>query len=94
VKVYLRLLHGAERAGFPRRPGETPSEFAAALGEPRAPLAEATEAFERARYGPFEVSEADVLREERGVAAALDHLARRPPRRRRDVVRDDVPPGC
>lgn len=91
VKAYLGLLHGAERAGFPRRPGETPSEFAAALAEPRAPLVEATEAFERARYGPFEVSEADVLREERNVAAALDHLARRPPRRRQDVVRDDAP---
>jgi len=88
VRAYLGLLHGAERAGFARRPDETPAEFAAALGEPQAALAESTDAFVRARYGPFDLSEGDVARAERGVAAVLDHLARRPPRRRRTVVKD------
>ncbi len=93
VRAYLGLLKGAERAGFPRRPDETASAFAAALDEPRAPLAEATDAFVRARYGPFEVTDGDVAQAERGVAAVLEHLGRRPPRKRRDVVRDaDAPP--
>jgi hypothetical protein len=75
-------------------PGETPAEFAAALGEPQAALAESTDAFVRARYGPFDLSEGDVARAERGVAAVLDHLARRPPRRRRTVVKDaEAAPG-
>ena len=88
VRAYLGLLRGAERSGFPRRPDETPAEFASALAEPHAPLVEATDAFVRARYGPFDLTEGDVKAAERGVAAVLDHLARRPPRRRPDVVRD------
>ncbi len=92
VRAYLGLLAGAERLGFPRRPGETPAEFATALDEPRAPLAEATEAFVRARYGPFDVTDGDVTQAKRGVAAALAHLERRPPRQRRDVLRDADPP--
>lgn len=96
VRAYLEMLHGAERAGFPRHPDETAARFASALGEPRAPVAEATDAFERARYGPFDVTEADVKGAERGVAAVLAHLARHPPRRRRSVVKDDgsAPPGA
>jgi hypothetical protein len=89
VREYLRLLRGAERLGFPRRPDETPAQFATALQEPRVPLGETTEVFVRARYGPSEMTDGDVARAERGVAAVLAHLERRPPRRRR-VVRDVV----
>jgi hypothetical protein len=92
VQAYLRLLRGAERLGFPRRPDETPHQFARALGEPRAPLAETTEVFERARYGPVDLADGDVQAAERGVAAVLAHVERHPPRRR-VVVRDDVGAG-
>jgi hypothetical protein len=92
VQAYLGLLRGAERAGFPRRPAETPDEFAAALAEPREPLAAATNAFVRARYGPSEVGEADLAEAERGAAAVLDHLRRQPPPRRRDAVKDASAP--
>ncbi len=87
VRAYLRLLGAAERAGFARRPDETAAEFARALDEPRAPLAATTDAFERARYSALEVGDGDVARAERDVAAVVDHLQRRPPRRRR-VVKD------
>jgi hypothetical protein len=86
VRAYLSLLRGTERAGFPRRPAETPDEFAEALGEPREPLEGATEAFVRARYGAGEVSDEDVNRAETGADAVLGHLSRQP--RRRRVVRD------
>jgi hypothetical protein len=86
VRAYLNLLRGAERAGFPRRPSETPDEFAAALAEPREPLESTTEAFLRARYGGAEVSAEDVTRAESGADAVLGHLSRQP--RRRRVVRD------
>ena len=87
VRAYVRLLQGAEKLGFSRRPEETPAEFAAALAEPRAPLAEATELFVRARYGPSDVTDGDVAAAERGVAAVLAHLERHP-RRRRPRVSD------
>jgi hypothetical protein len=87
VRAYLNLLRGAERVGFPRRPGETPEEFASALGEPQEALASATDTFVRARYGPGEPTEADVQAAEGGADAVLGHLARQPPKRRR-VVRD------
>ena len=88
MRAYLNLLRGAERAGFPRRPDETPEEFASALGEPRGPLGSTTETFARARYGPGEPTDADVQAAEGGVDAVLGHLARQPPKRRH-VVRDD-----
>jgi Domain of unknown function (DUF4129) len=88
VRAYLGLLRAAERAGFPRRPSETPNEFAGALLEPRAPLEEATVAFVNARYGPYEVGDDEVMRAERGAAAVAAHLARRPPRRRTELVHD------
>lgn len=91
VRAYLGLLRAAESAGFPRRPDETPAEFAQALDEPRAPLAEATEVFVRARYGPHDATDADVAAAERGAAAVIGHLARRPPRRRPRVVKDEEP---
>ncbi|MCG6923766.1 MAG: DUF4129 domain-containing protein [Acidobacteria bacterium] len=87
VRAYLNLLRGAERAGFPRRPSETPEEFASALGEPRTSLGSITETFARARYGPGEPTDADVHAAEGGVDAVLGRLARQPPKRRR-VVRD------
>jgi hypothetical protein len=87
VRAYLRLLRGAAGAGFPREAHETPSEFARALREPRAPLSDATFVFERARYGPFDVTDADVEAAESGADAVLAHLERRPPRRR-VVVKD------
>jgi hypothetical protein len=89
VQAYLRLLRATERLGFPRRPDETPAQFARALGEPRGPLGEATEVFVRARYGPAELADGDVQTAERGVAAVLAHVERHLPRRR-IVVRDDV----
>jgi hypothetical protein len=89
VQAYLRLLRATERLGFPRRPDETPAQFARALAEPRAPLAETTEVFMRARYGPVDLVDGDVQTAERGVAAVLAHVERHPPRRR-VVVRDDV----
>ena len=92
MRAYLALLRGAARAGFPRRPDETPAEFASALDEPRAPLTEATDVFVRARYGPFDLTDGDVAQAERGVAAVLEHLERRPPRRRQDVARDAEDP--
>jgi hypothetical protein len=92
VRAYLGLLRGAGGSGFPRRPDETPTEFASALAEPSAPLAEATDVFVRARYGPFDLTDDDVQTAERSVAAVLDHLARRPPRRRPDVVKDTDAP--
>ena len=92
VRAYLQLLAAAERAGFARRPDETPAEFASALDEPRAPLASTTDAFERARYSALEVGDADVARAERDVAAVVEHLQRRPLRKRRVVVKDDATP--
>ena len=92
VRAYLALLRGAARAGFPRRPDETPAEFASALDEPRVPLTEATDVFVRARYGPFDLTDGDVAQAERGVAAVLERLERRPPRRRQDVARDAEDP--
>jgi hypothetical protein len=88
VLAYLRMLRGAERLGFSRRPDETPAQFARALAEPRAPLAEATEVFVRARYGQFDVGDDEVQAAERGADGVLAHLERHPPRRR-VVVRDD-----
>jgi hypothetical protein len=82
VRTYLRLLHGTAQAGFARRPGETPHEFAAALGEPRPPLADVTEAFVRARYGPWEPGEHEVEAAERQTERVLEHLRRSPPKRR------------
>ncbi len=86
VRAYLNILRGAERAGFPRRPSETPDEFAAALAEPREPLEDATGTFMRARYGAAPLSDQDVTRAETGADAVLAHLSRHP--RRRRVVRD------
>ena len=88
VQAYLRMLHGTERLGFARRPDETPDQFARALSEPRAPLAEATRVFVRARYGRHDMAEDDVQAAERSVDAVLAHVERHPPRRR-VVVRDD-----
>jgi hypothetical protein len=88
VRAYLDLLRGADRAGFARRPDETAGEFAAALAEPRAPLEAATDAFARARYGPFDVTDEDVQRAESGASAVLEHLSRHPPERRARHVRD------
>jgi hypothetical protein len=85
VRAYLQLLAAAERAGFARRPDETAVEFARALDEPRAPLASATDAFERARYSALELGDADVARAERDMASVAEHLQRRPPRKRRVV---------
>jgi hypothetical protein len=82
------MLRSSERLGFPRRPDETPAQFARALGEPRAPLAETTDVFVRARYGPVDLADGDVDAAERGVAAVVAHLERHPPRRR-VVVRDE-----
>lgn len=86
VRAYLNILRGAERAGFPRRPSETPDEFAAALAEPREPLEDATGTFVCARYGAAPLSDQDVTRAEAGADAVLAHLSRHP--RRRRVVRD------
>jgi hypothetical protein len=88
VRAYLNLLRGAERAGFPRRPEETPDEFAVALAEPRAALEDATLGFVRARYGAYDVSAEDVARAEGSTDAVLAHLSRHPPRKRGRVVRD------
>ena len=88
VRAYLNLLRGAERAGFPRRPDETPLEFARALGEPRTALGAATERFVFARYGPYDVAEGHVAEAESAADAVLGHLARHPPRRRTRVVRE------
>jgi hypothetical protein len=88
VRAYLNLLRGAERAGFPRAPHETPGEFAGALRQPQAALETATEVFVRARYGREEPSDEDVAQAEGGSDAVLAHLARQPPRKRRGVVRD------
>jgi hypothetical protein len=89
VRAYLQLLAAAERAGFARKPDETPAEFARALDDPRAPLASATDAFERARYSALELGDADVARAERDVAAVVEHLQHRPRRRRRVVKEED-----
>ena len=89
VRAYLQLLAAAERLGFARSPEETAAEFARALDEPRAPLASATDAFERARYSALELGDADVARAERDMAAVAEHLQRRPPRKRRVVVKDE-----
>jgi hypothetical protein len=87
VRAYLNLLRGAERIGFPRRPDETPEEFAMLLREPRAPLTHVTEVFARARYGPGDPTDQDVVEAEGSTDAVLGHLARHPPKRRR-IVRD------
>jgi hypothetical protein len=91
VRAYLRLLRAAEEVGFPRRPDETPAEFAAALAEPKSPLTEATEVFLRARYGPFDLTAADVAQADRSTAAVVAHLDGHPPRRRGDVVQRAEP---
>lgn len=86
VRAYLDLLRGAEGAGFARRPDETAAEFAEALGEPRQPLQDATDAFTRARYAPGEPSDADVARAERSSAAVVAHVGRQPPRKKRPTT--------
>jgi hypothetical protein len=88
VRAYLDLLRGAERAGFARRPDETAGEFAAALAEPREPIEAATGTFVRARYSPFDVTDEDVKRAERGASAVIEHLSRHPPAQRARHVRD------
>jgi hypothetical protein len=87
VRAYLNLLRGAERVGLPRRPDETPEEFAALLGEPRATLARVTELFAQARYGPADPTDKDVAEAEGGSDAVLGYLAQQPPKQRR-LVRD------
>ena len=82
IRTYLRLLSAAARAGFARRPEETPHEFAAALGEPRPLLADVTEAFVRARYGPWEPSEHEVETAERQTERVLEYLRHSPPKPR------------
>jgi Domain of unknown function (DUF4129) len=82
IRTYLRLLGGAAKAGFARRPEETPHEFAAALGEPRPVLVDVTEAFVRARYGPWEPGEQEVEKAERQTDRALEYLRKTPPRPR------------
>lgn len=86
VRIYLRVLGGAAQAGFARHPHETPSEFAAALGEPRGPLADVTEAFLRARYGPREPGEAEVEAVEQQAELVLAHVRQKPPRPRPAAV--------
>jgi hypothetical protein len=63
---YLAVLRRAKRRGFPRRPGETPAEYEAAL-VPRLPDARAdmdliTDAFIEARYSQHPVERAQVAR--------------------------------
>jgi len=82
IKAYLRLLGGAARSGFPRRPDETPHEFAAALGEPRTPLAHVTDAFVRARYGPSVPAEHEVETAEHQADQAIEYFRRSPPKPR------------
>jgi hypothetical protein len=82
IRTYLRILDGTARAGFARRPEETPHEFAAALGEPRPLLADVTEAFVRARYGQGEPSEHDVEIAERQTERVLEYLRHSPPKPR------------
>ncbi len=82
IRTYLRLLGGAAQAGFARRPEETPHEFAAALGEPRPLLADVTEAFVRARYGPWEPGEQEAESAELQTERALKYLRHRPPKPR------------
>jgi hypothetical protein len=83
----MNLLRSAEGLGFPRRPHETADEFALALGEPREPLATTTGIFDRARYGPEELTDDDVALAEGGSDTVRAHLSRQPPPRRQ-VVRD------
>lgn len=93
VKAYLNMLRGAESVGFPRRPYETAMEFVHALARPRDTLESTTEAFERARYGAGEITDADVETAESGSDAVRAHLSRQPPRRRAEVVRDVAADG-
>jgi hypothetical protein len=88
IKSYLRLLDAAARLGFARRAEETPYEFASELGEPRAQLADVTEAFVRARYGPWEPAAQDVEVAERQTDRALEYLRQKPPKPRKPRVEE------
>jgi Domain of unknown function (DUF4129) len=77
VRAYARVLSEAAQSGVPRAPGVTADEFAHVVGEPRGPVASLTDAFVRARYGPTDPTETDVLAAESAAAEVIESLRRR-----------------
>jgi hypothetical protein len=85
IALYVAALRLAARRGYPRRPGQTPNEYAAEVSErlPRArdPLTSMTETFVAVRYGGHVADDSHVARMQ-ALASALRKALRRAPRSR------------
>ena len=83
IALYVAALQLAARRGYPRRPGQTPHEYAAEVGErlPRArdALGRMTETFVTVRYGGHPADDSLVARMQ-ALAGALRKALRRAPR--------------
>ena len=78
IRAYLTFLSRARDAGYEIGAHLTPGEIQLRVRQPEAPLAELTEVFLDARYGPDEPSSEDVDVAERATRALGAFLARRP----------------
>jgi Domain of unknown function (DUF4129) len=85
IALYVAALRLAARRGYPRRPGQTPREYAAEVGErlPRArdALGSMTETFVAVRYGGHAADDSLVARMQ-ALAGALRKALRRAVRSR------------
>lgn len=78
IRAYLTFLSRARDAGYEIAAHLTPGEIQLRVRQPEAPLAELTEVFLNARYGPDEPSTEDVRIAERTTRDLSTFLARRP----------------
>jgi hypothetical protein len=71
IRLYLKVLEQLARRGRPRRPHQTPAEFARGL-EPAVEAGALTGLFVRARYGRDEMSDDDLRRADEAARAVLE----------------------
>jgi hypothetical protein len=85
IALYVAVLQLAARRGYPRRPGQTPHEYAAEVGgrlpQARDALGRMTETFVAVRYGGHAADDSLVARMQ-ALAGALRKALRRAPRSR------------
>jgi hypothetical protein len=85
IALYVAALQLAARRGYPRRPGQTPHEYAAEVGarrpQARDALGRMTETFVAVRYGGHAADDSLVARMQ-ALASALRKALRRAPRSR------------
>ena len=83
IALYVAALRLAARRGYPRRPGQTPREYAAEvsarLPQARDALGRMTETFVAVRYGGHPADDSHVARMQ-ALAGALRKVLRRAPR--------------